>query len=74
MLWNYLKLSDVISKSSSKEDAMEIIEIMRKSSIMTWQHVNLYGEYNFKKLFSEGEYRFFEFDKIRDFKIEGISA
>ncbi len=55
VLWNYLKVSDRLSKCPSKAVFDEVLSIVRGSSIMTWQHINIHGEYNFQELFSEGE-------------------
>jgi TnpA family transposase len=45
--WNCLYLYKIMSKEQQKDKRMEIIKIIRNSSIMTWKHVNLKGEYDF---------------------------
>jgi TnpA family transposase len=48
ILWNYLFISDKISKSKTKEEYSKILEQLKYSSVMTWQHINLHGEYDFE--------------------------
>ena len=69
VLWNYLKIGDKLSKCSNKLEFTEILSALKNSSIMTWQHINIHGEYNFQKLFHNGEMNSFEFDKIKDLEI-----
>ena len=44
ILWNYLFISNKLSEIEQKEKIQENIELMKNSSIMTWQHVNMHGE------------------------------
>lgn len=69
VLWNYLKISDKLSKCRGKSEFNEIVAAVKNGSIMTWQHINIHGEYNFKKIFHEGEISTFEFEKIKDLDI-----
>lgn len=48
ILWNYLFISDKISKSKTKEEHSKILAQLKYSSVMTWQHINLHGEYDFE--------------------------
>jgi TnpA family transposase len=50
ILWNYFYLSELISNSDTIEKKKEILKIFVEGSILTWQHVNLLGEYNFQEL------------------------
>ncbi|MFH0754947.1 MAG: Tn3 family transposase, partial [Candidatus Omnitrophota bacterium] len=45
--WNYLYLSDVISKTKDPAERERIIKTIKNGSVVTWQHVNLQGEYDF---------------------------
>ena len=45
--WNYLYLSQLILNSKTLTDRQRIIEIIKNGSVVTWQHVNMQGEYNF---------------------------
>jgi hypothetical protein len=46
-LWNYLFISNKLSEIEKEEDIQKNINLMKSSSIMTWQHVNMHGEYDF---------------------------
>ena len=48
VLWNYLYISQILTRCSPAEKE-ELIKIIKKSSIMAWAHVNLQGEFDFKK-------------------------
>lgn len=45
--WNYLYLSQLIFDAESDGDRDHIIGTIRNGSVVTWQHVNMQGEYNF---------------------------
>ncbi|MEQ8879793.1 MAG: Tn3 family transposase, partial [Cyclobacteriaceae bacterium] len=69
ILFNYLKISDLLSQTTDEAKFQKIIHIVRNGSIMTWQHINIHGEYDFEVLFNKGEVSSFEFDKIRSLQI-----
>ncbi len=69
ILFNYLKVSDLLSQTTDEAKFQKIIHIVRNGSIMTWQHINIHGEYDFEVLFNNGEVSSFEFDKIRSLQI-----
>ncbi|UII79557.1 Tn3 family transposase [Flagellimonas sp. CMM7] len=71
VLWNYLKISERLSKCDSK-GVEEILSIVKNGSIMTWQHINIHGEYNFQRLFSDGEKSSLEFEKIKQLNIDSL--
>lgn len=48
VLWNYLFISEKISEIIEQEDHKKILNSFAHSSIMTWQHINLHGEYDFE--------------------------
>jgi TnpA family transposase len=50
ILWNYLYMSQKLKESSMTEEKEEIIKAIRQGSIIHWQHINFYGEYDFTKL------------------------
>ncbi|MEG1591398.1 MAG: Tn3 family transposase, partial [Chryseobacterium sp.] len=66
ILWNYLFISDKLSEIKEEEEVMKNIELMKNSSIMTWQHVNMHGEYDF---IIDVEKPPFDMDKINLLKI-----
>lgn len=43
--WNYLYLSEKLSESSEKE--LELLELIKSSSIVIWKHINCNGTYDF---------------------------
>jgi TnpA family transposase len=49
VLWNYLSLSQLIINSANVEERVHMLASIRKGSIITWQHINLQGEYDFTK-------------------------
>jgi TnpA family transposase len=49
VLWNYLALSEKVLNTTSKEDREALIEAIRGGSMITWKHVNLRGEYDFRR-------------------------
>ena len=48
VLWNYLYLTRLLMEESDTEKRQEIVRIVLNGSIITWRHVNFYGEYDFK--------------------------
>ncbi len=73
VLWNYLKISDELSKCKSKAEFEKMLSIIKNGSIMSWQHINIHGEYNFQKLFAKGENNSMDFNKLKKINIENIS-
>jgi TnpA family transposase len=65
VLWNYLYLSDLLSKTQSQAEIEEILDIVRNSTAVVWHHVNMMGEYDFTKLLN---------NKIRKFDILKLMA
>lgn len=49
VLWNYLYLSQLLTNSSNKNQQRQIVESIKYGSMITWQHINLQGEYDFTK-------------------------
>lgn len=48
VLWNYLYLSQLLSTTEDKSKRDELLRIIKNGSIMSWQHINLLGEYDFR--------------------------
>jgi len=53
ILWNYLYLSLMISGIKEEQKRIEIIEIIKNGSVISWGHVNLHGTYDFSVKFAE---------------------
>lgn len=47
ILWNYLYLSERVAETPEGAQRDELIAQIKKSSILTWQHIILHGEYDF---------------------------
>ena len=63
VLWNYLYLSDLLSKVEQQEEIEEIILTVRNSTALTWKYINFIGEYDltraaFRNLLNDKELRF----------------
>ena len=67
VLWNYLYLSDIILNTDDKDERKELISLIRQGSVLTWRHINLRGEYDFRKQAANDE--IFDFDRIKSLKI-----
>ena len=68
ILWNYLYLTNLLVNTEDQKQKQEIINIIRTSSIMTWGHINLHGEYDFTKIANDNERRF-DMKEIRAFRL-----
>jgi hypothetical protein len=47
ILWNYLYISEKLSQITSRDEFQKQIDLLKNSSMMTWQHVNLHGKSDF---------------------------
>lgn len=45
--WNYLYLTQKIEEAENEERRQELLAAVRNGSVVTWQHFNLHGEYDF---------------------------
>lgn len=48
VLWNYLFISEKLSEIVDVDEHKKILNAFSNCSIMTWQHINLHGEYDFE--------------------------
>jgi hypothetical protein len=69
VLWNYLYLSELLAKVDSQSILEEMISVIRNGTAVTWQHVNLLGEYDFNKLLNNKVLRF-DLERIFQWKYE----
>ena len=60
--WNYLYFSNLIAKEKDPEQQHKIINALKNGSIVHWQHINFYGEYDFTEKPIEDE---FDMDAIK---------
>jgi TnpA family transposase len=47
--WNYLYLTQKIAEAESEEYRQALLTAVRNSSVITWHHFNLHGEYDFSE-------------------------
>lgn len=60
-------LSNLIISTTDKEMRSDLIEAISQGSVITWQHVNLRGEYDFRKRAANDSK--FDMKKIRNLKL-----
>ena len=72
VLWNYLYLSELITKIKSQEELEEIMAVIKNSTAVAWHHINMLGEYDltrtaFRKLLNNSKLRF-DIEKLKAWK------
>jgi TnpA family transposase len=67
VLWNYLYLSELLTKVESEEAMEDMIAIIRNGTAVAWQHINMLGEYDFDKMITNEKLRF-DLKKIFEWK------
>ena len=45
--WNYLYLTQQLNDAPTKARRDDLLESIRQGSVVSWQHLNLHGEYDF---------------------------
>ncbi len=45
--WNYLYLSQLLGEAKTEERRSDLVESIKHGSVVSWQHINLHGEYDF---------------------------
>jgi len=68
VLWNYLYLSQLLVNHDEK-DRTQLLKTIKEGSVISWQHVNLHGEYDFT---AANDPRFnvvFDLDQIKGLKV-----
>jgi TnpA family transposase len=66
ILWNYIELTKIIMRSDPDERVL-LLENILSASILTWQHVNLHGTYDFSNLLSANDSEY-SFNDVINFK------
>jgi TnpA family transposase len=67
VLWNYLNISDQLTKITDNHEREDLLKIIENSSIMTWQHINMHGEYDFERM--DNQKSTFNLEEILNMKI-----
>jgi hypothetical protein len=45
--WNYLYLSQLLGEANTEDRRADFVESIKHGSVVSWQHINLHGEYDF---------------------------
>jgi len=45
--WNYLYLSQLLGQAATEARRTDLSDAIRNGSVVSWQHINLHGEYDF---------------------------
>lgn len=48
ILWNYLYLSQSLLNSADQQRNQTLLDAIKNSSMISWAHINMHGEYDFK--------------------------
>lgn len=67
VLWNYLSLSQRLINTRKAQDKIALLGTIKNGSLMSWQHVNMRGEYDFTRAANNSK---FDIAKIMSLKIE----
>lgn len=67
ILWNYVSLTKIIMRSDLRA-RKTLVKHITSASILTWQHVNMHGTYDFSNLTAANDNEF-EPDEIMNFKV-----
>ncbi len=68
VLWNYLTLSEKIAGCKTEAEKSSLASIIENGSILTWEHINMHGEYDFL-LHAETNDHHFDMKVIRQLDI-----
>ena len=49
ILWNYMYITKKLQQATSQKEKDEIIQALKNSSIVYWNFINFYGEYDFTR-------------------------
>jgi Tn3 transposase DDE domain len=49
VLWNYLYLPQLLANCSDEKERNEMVSMIKEGSMINWAHVNLHGEFDFKR-------------------------
>ncbi len=71
VLWNYLYLSQLLTNCSNEKERNEMISLIKEGSVLSWAHVNLHGEFDFKR--KAANESFFDIAKILSLNINNLS-
>jgi len=67
VFWNYLSLSQILANNPNLPERKQTVELIKQNSVMTWQHINLQGEYDFTRYAANDNP--FDMEKIHALKV-----
>jgi TnpA family transposase len=67
ILWNYVELTKIIMRSD-KVDREALLNSITNASIITWQHVNMLGVYDFSNLIAAND-NVYTLDEVINYKV-----
>lgn len=67
ILWNYLYLSELVVNTPSRKERSALFDSIRGGSVITWKHINLRGQYDFRRKAANNA--MFDFRRIKALKI-----
>jgi TnpA family transposase len=67
--WNYLYLTQKLTELNNQNEKQELLETFKNSSVITWQHINFHGEYDFLEEKTRDSIGF-DLPKILSWKLE----
>jgi TnpA family transposase len=68
VLWNYLYISQLLTNCVHEKEQKEMVSMVSQGSMISWSHVNLHGEYNFKRQAANSST--FDMDRILSFSLQ----
>ncbi len=74
VFWNYLYLSELLARIDSQPVLEEMISVIDNGTAVTWQHVNMMGEYDFIKLLDNKPLCFYKFWRDLNKRTNGRNA
>lgn len=67
ILWNYLYLSEMVVNTPNLEERSSLVQAIKGGSVITWKHINLRGEYDFRRKAANDSQ--FDFRRIKALRI-----
>ena len=65
ILWNYMYITKKLQQATTKKEKDEILNALKNSSIIYWNFINFYGEYDFTRS-SKRIHRLIALDEMKD--------
>lgn len=68
LFWNYTLLTKVLMNIEDEEEKYNLLKVIKNGTVMTWKHINFYGEYDFSNI-EGGSVNLFDYNEIQKFKL-----